>query len=179
MQENELENLKYPIGRFRVDPDFSSRKRTMAIAEIKAAPEALRQSVSRLPEAALDSRYRPGGWTVRQVVHHVADSHINSYVRFRLALTEENPAINGYDEAKWAELADVGETPVEVSLSLLESLHNRWVRLLHSLTEEQFRRTFQHPDMGSVTLDLNLQLYAWHGRHHIAQVLSLLDREGW
>ena len=122
---------------------------------------------------------RPGGWTVRQVIHHVADSHLNSYVRFRLALTEETPAIKGYDEAQWAELEDARRAPVQVSLGLLDSLHNRWVRLLRSLQPEDFAREFKHPERGTMSLDANLALYSWHGHHHTAHIANLRQRMGW
>ncbi len=127
----------------------------------------------------LDTPYRPGGWTVRQVVHHVPDSHINSYIRFKLALTEPEPTIKPYDEALWAELADTPATPVEVSLTLLDSLHGRWVPLLRSLSGADFARQFRHPELGMVRLDGNLALYAWHGRHHVAHITSLRERMGW
>ncbi len=121
----------------------------------------------------------PGGWTVRQVVHHLPDSHINSYCRFRLALTEDSPAIKGYNEARWAQLPDAASAPVEVSLALLESLHRRWVLLLRAMSPADFARTFQHSELGPVTLDRNLALYAWHGDHHVAHITSLRARESW
>src|SRR5260370_890220 len=127
----------------------------------------------------LDTPYRPGGWTVRQVVHHVPDSHMNSYMRFRLALTEEQPAVKGYDEAAWAKLSDAQSAPVELSLALLDSLHRRWVVLLESLSPEQWKRTFQHSELGPVSLERNLALYAWHGKHHVAHITGLRERMGW
>ena len=139
----------------------------------------MRAAVAGLTPEQLDTPYRPGGWTVRQVVHHVPDSHINSYVRFKLALTEEEPTIKPYDEARWAKLADTATTPVEVSLTLLDSLHSRWVPLLQSLTEADFARQFRHPELGMVRLDRNLALYAWHGKHHVAHITSLRERMGW
>jgi len=132
-----------------------------------------------LTASQLDTPYRPGGWTVRQVVHHVPDSHLNAYVRFKLALTEDSPTIKPYDEAAWAKLADTAETPVEVSLQLLESLHARWVRLLESMTEADFARQFHHPESGTMSLDTYLSGYAWHCRHHVAHITQLRARMGW
>ncbi|PYR62116.1 MAG: putative metal-dependent hydrolase [Acidobacteria bacterium] len=131
------------------------------------------------PTSQFDTPYRPDGWTVRQVVHHVPDSHLNAYCRFKLALTEDNPRIKPYDEAAWAKLADTERTPVETSLALLDSLHQRWVTLLESMKPEEFARTLQHPEAGEMTLDKVLQLYTWHGRHHVAHITSLRQREGW
>jgi DinB superfamily len=173
-------DLRYPVGKF-VPPagPSSAEEREAFIVEIDEAPARLRAAVAGLSEAQLDTPYRDGGWTVRQVVHHVPDSHLNSYVRFRLALTEDNPTIRGYMEERWAELADARGGPVDLSLGLLEMLHRRWTLLLRSLGEEQWRRTFLHPDLGKVALDRNLALYAWHGRHHVAHVTALRERMGW
>jgi uncharacterized damage-inducible protein DinB len=135
--------------------------------------------VKGLTDEQLDTPYRSGGWTVRQVVHHVPDSHLNSYVRFKLALTEDNPTIKPYEEGRWAELSDSNSTPVEVSLTLLESLHDRWVRLLRSLTPEQWKRTFRHPELGEMTLEKTLALYAWHGKHHVAHITELRKERSW
>jgi hypothetical protein len=135
--------------------------------------------VKGLSDEQLDTPYRPDGWTVRQVVHHVADSHVNSYCRFKLALTEDNPSIKGYDENLWAQLTDGRGGPVEVSLRLLECLHSRWVALLRSLGEAEWKRTFHHSELGPVRLDQNAGLYAWHGRHHTAHITGLRDRMGW
>ena len=139
----------------------------------------MRAAVAGLTPERFDTPYRPGGWTVRQVVHHVPDSHMNAYVRFKLALTEDEPTIKPYEEAAWAELADSASTPVDVSLTLLETLHDRWVRLLRSMTEADFARKFRHPQLGVVPLDKNLALYAWHGKHHVAHITSLRQRMGW
>jgi uncharacterized damage-inducible protein DinB len=139
----------------------------------------MRAAVAGLTPERFDTPYRPGGWTVRQVVHHVPDSHMNAYVRFKLALTENEPTIKPYEEAAWAELADSASTPVDVSLTLLETLHDRWVRLLRSMTEADFARKFRHPQLGVVPLDKNLALYAWHGKHHVAHITSLRQRMGW
>ena len=130
-------------------------------------------------EEQLETPYRPGGWTVRQLVHHVADSHLNSYTRFRLALTEDAPAIKGYDQERWAELADARTAPVLVSLVLLEALHRRWVQLLRSMTPADFARTFVHSELGKVSLDRNLALYAWHGEHHTGHITGLRERMAW
>lgn len=127
----------------------------------------------------LDTPYREGGWTVRQVVHHVPDSHMNAYVRFKLALTENEPMVKPYDEAAWAELPDGADTPVEVSLAMLDALHQRWVPVLESIDEEGWKRAFRHPVIGVVKLDANLALYAWHGKHHTAHITSLRERNGW
>jgi len=174
-----VDDLRYPIGKFAYEGPMSpdrARERLTAIAE---TPARLRDAVAGLTDDQLDTPYRPGGWTVRQVVHHVPDSHLNSYMRFRLALTEEQPAIKGYDEAAWAKLPDAQSAPVELSLALLDSLHRRWVVLLESLSPEQWKRTFQHSELGPVSLERNLALYAWHGRHHVAHITGLRERMGW
>jgi uncharacterized damage-inducible protein DinB len=171
--------LSYPIGKFKWEGDATDEKRHHFIDEIAGTPARVRAAVEGLSAEQLETPYRPGGWTVRQVVHHVADSHLNSYVRFRLALTEDEPTIKPYHEDRWAELDDARTAPLEVSLALLESLHERWVRLLKSLKAEDFARTFRHPEMGVVSLDKNLGLYAWHGRHHVAHITSLRERQGW
>jgi hypothetical protein len=150
------------------------------IEQIAATPGKLRIAVAGLDRAQLDTPYREGGWTVRQVIHHVPDSHLNAYVRLKLALTEDGPVIRPYDEALWAALEDSRQTPVEVSLTLLDSLHARWVTLLRSLGADDFRRTLRHPDhSGILTVDWLTALYAWHGRHHVAHVTSLRERLGW
>ena len=172
-------DLRYPTGPFSFDDHPAADKRRDSIRAIAGTPDALRQAVKGLTDAQLDTPYRPGGWSVRQVVHHVPDSHMNAYVRFKLALTEERPTIKPYDEGAWARLADTAGTPVETSLALLDALHRRWVVLLESMREEDFRRVLTHPDRGPVTTDWLLQLYAWHGRHHTAHVTGLREREGW
>lgn len=178
-RDEELERLRFPVGRFRPRPNISAHERDALIEQIAALPAQLRAAVSGLTDDQLDTRYRAGGWTVRQVVHHVPDSHVNSYVRFKLALTEDEPPIKGYDEAAWAELPDARTADVNISLALLEALHHRWTILLRSLADEQFARAFQHPELGLVTLETNLQLYAWHGRHHLAHVTVLRERMAW
>ena len=172
------EDLRYPIGKFHWPATVSPSDRDRYIDEIASAPSLLRAAVEGLSAEQLATPYRPGGWTVTQVVHHLPDSHINSYVRFRLALTESEPTITPYDEAAWAQLADVA-AQVETSLQLLECLHERWVMVLRSLTEDQWKRRFIHPALGPVTLENNLALYAWHGAHHIGHVTELRRREGW
>jgi hypothetical protein len=172
-------DLSYPLGKYEHKSSLTPAERETAIAQIAAAPKCLRDAVAGLSHQQFDTPYRPGGWTVRQVVHHVPDSHLNSYVRFKLALTENEPTIRPYDEALWAKLQDSRDTPVEVSLSLLESLHHRWDVLLRSLGPEDFSRRLRHPAQGPMTLDDMLGSYAWHGRHHVAHITSLRSREGW
>jgi hypothetical protein len=170
---------RYPIGPFASDPESSEASRRAHVDGIAALPAAMRRAVSGLGPAQLDTPYRPGGWTVRQVVHHVPDSHLNSYVRFKLALTEDAPTIRPYDEAAWARLPDTALEPVETSLALLESLHRRWVTLLRALPPEAFSRAFVHPESGATTLERAVALYDWHGRHHVAHIEALREREGW
>jgi uncharacterized damage-inducible protein DinB len=166
-------DLKYPVGKFSFQAPATQHQREAWIAEIAAAPAKFREAVAGLTEQQLDTPYREGGWTVRQVIHHVPDSHMNAYIRFKLALTETDPIIKPYDEAAWAELPDNRDTPIEVSLALLENLHTRWVSLLRALTETDFARQFRHPEMGVMPLDKSLALYAWHGRHHLAHITTL------
>jgi hypothetical protein len=174
-----MADLQYPIGRFVEDPDVTEEKRGRWIGEIAAAPDLFRKAVAGLTPAQLDTPYRPEGWTVRQVVHHMADSHLHVGMRFRLALTEREPAITAYSNAAWAELADAKTAPVEVSIALLDALHQRWVFLLRSMAPADFARTFKRPDGTVVSLDRALQTYAWHGRHHAAHITSLRERMGW
>jgi hypothetical protein len=171
--------LKYPIGRPQLPTGaLTPAEHTALIQQLAELPAQLTAMARRVGGEGLQRPYRPGGWTGRQVIHHVADSHINSYVRFRLALTEDNPSISPYEEQAWAELPDVAATPITVSLTLLEALHSRWVTLLHHLAEEQWQRTFYHPgNQRKSTLDQALALYAWHGRHHLAHLELLLPKE--
>jgi uncharacterized damage-inducible protein DinB len=170
-------DLRYPIGRFEW-PGSAPRDQLAAwITEIEKLPDELQAAVSGLDPAQLESPYRPGGWTVRQLVHHVADSHLNCYQRCRLALTQEGPVINTYDEKAWAELHDAKTGPVDASLLLLQALHARWASLLRSLTDEQWARTFIHPERGPMRLDFTAALYAWHSRHHVAHIRNLRTRE--
>jgi hypothetical protein len=173
-------DLRFPIGPFRrPDAPLDDAQRRRAIDVIASAPAKLRAAVTGLTDAQLDTPYRPGGWTVRQVTHHLADSHMNAYVRFKLALTEDEPTIKPYDEARWAELADARQMPVETSLVLLERLHDRWVVLLRSMSAQDFARRLRHPETGVQRLDQVLALYEWHAKHHVAHVSSLRERMGW
>lgn len=174
-----MTDLRYPIGPFTYAGESTAEQRRAFIDRIDTTPARLRAAVAGLTPEQLDTPYRPGGWTVRQLVHHVPDSHMHSYCRFRLALTEDTPGIKGYDQERWAELFDSRTAPVEVSLALLESLHRRWVLLLRSMTPADFARAFLHSELGPVTLDRNLALYAWHGDHHVAHIASLRARMGW
>lgn len=164
---------RYPVGPFTFKDAVTPERRAAWIDEIAAAPAALRAAIAGLGEATLATPYRPGGWTVRQVVHHLPDSHMNAVCRFRLALTEERPTIRPYEEAAWAELPDARTAPVEASVRLLEALHDRWVRLLRTLAAADFARVYVHPQGGPMALDRVLALYAWHGRHHVAQIRSV------
>lgn len=173
-----MTDLRYPVGTFTCDTDTTPGKRTAWIRQVAEAPAAFRAVVHGLTESQLALPYRPEGWTVRQVVHHVADSHLNAYIRFKWALTEDNPTIKAYDQNGWAAVADSRLTPVGVSLDLLEALHGRWVVLLESLKAEDWARPLMHPENGPMTLDRLLQLYAWHGGHHVAHIRGLREREG-
>ena len=174
-----MTDLRFPIGKFTYNGPLTEEQKRTSLDQIAETPTKLRAAVKGLTEAQIDTPYRPGGWTVRQVIHHMPDSHLNAYVRFKLALTEDEPTIKPYAEDRWAELSDTKSTPIEVSLTLLESLHDRWVRLLRSLTPEDWKRTFRHPEMGPMTLEKTLALYAWHGTHHVAHVTALRERNGW
>jgi hypothetical protein len=171
--------LSYPIGKFDFSQRVDARDRAALIDTVAGAPARFREAVRGLDDAQLDTPYRPGGWTVRQTIHHVAESHMNSFLRFRWALTEENPAVKGYDEAKWAELHDSRTMPLEPSLGLLEGLHARWDDLLRAMSDADFARTFMHSQLGPLRLDLVLALYAWHTRHHAAHITALRERMGW
>lgn len=172
-------DLRYPVGTFSFNGTLSADQRQALIDEIAATPERMRAAVAGLSDEQLDTPYRSGGWTVRQVVHHVSDSHLNSYTRFKLAITEDNPIVRGYDENLWANLPEAKTAPVDISLDLLEALHRRWVLFLRSFDEKDFERTFQHSEIGVVSMEKNLALYAWHGRHHVAHITSLRERNGW
>jgi len=170
---------QYPVGKFVYTTPPTEEQRQQMIAEIEQTPARLRAAVQGLSPKQLDTPYRDGGWTVRQVVHHVPESHMNAYMRFKLALTEDEPTIKPYDQDRWAELPDVKSTPIEVSLSLLDSLHDRWVHTLRAMQREEWKRTFRHPELGIVPLEKNLALYSWHGRHHVAHITELRKRMGW
>jgi uncharacterized damage-inducible protein DinB len=161
---------RFPTGRFSFDPDVTPETRRQAIAAIRGTPAKLRAALQGMTDADLDTPYREGGWTIRQVVHHVPESHMNAFVRFKLALTEDNPTIKPYDEDAWAKLPDVPRAPIESSLALLDALHQRWVVLLEAMTPADFARPLVHPDRGAISLDWMLQLYAWHGAHHVGHV---------
>ena len=172
-------SLQYPVGRFTAPDEITGAQRASAIAALAALPVAMRTAVDGLTDAQLETPYRDDGWTVRQVVHHVADSHMHAYIRVKFALTEESPTVRPYDEAAWAELPDVSRVPAQVSLSLIDGIHARWVACLAGLHEAQFARPFVHPELGPQRLDLSLLRYDWHGRHHVAHVLGLRTRMGW
>ena len=171
-------DLRYPIGRYAPPASITEQQVDAWIDEIAALPADLRAAVAPLTDEQLDTPYRPGGWTVRQVVHHLFDSHANSFVRFKWTLTEDRPRIKAYDEKAWAELPD-SRGPVGPSLDALEALHARWTNLLRHMTWPEFQREFVHPKAGAVTLAWNIGLYAWHGPHHLAHITALMEREGW
>ena len=171
------EDMRYPVGKFD-RATIGPEKRSEFIQTIADLPRNIASAVDGLTEAQLDTPYRTGGWAVRQTVHHVADSHLNSFCRFKLALTEDTPTIRPYEEALWADLAD-SKLPVEVSLSLIDGLHQRWVTLLDAMSDTEFERQFDHPESGKWTLDAALAMYAWHSRHHTAHITRLREREGW
>jgi len=173
-----VQDPRFPVGKFSYGGSLTAEQRRRYIDDIEQTPARLREAAGGLSDAQLDTPYRDGGWTVRQVVHHLPDSHMNSYTRFKLALTEDEPTIKPYMEDRWAELPDSSE-PIENSLILLDSLHRRWIVVLKNLTEADWKRTFNHPEIGPMTLDKALALYAWHGRHHVAHVTSLRKQLGW
>jgi hypothetical protein len=174
-----MEDLRFPVGPFQRPASLTPEQRRAAIDAIVAAPVHLRSAVRGLDDVKLDTPYRPDGWTVRQVVHHVPDSHMNAFIRFKLTLTEDTPTIKPYDEAAWADLEDARTTPIETSLALLDSLHDRWVRVLRVMSPADFSRKLNHPENGIMNLDQLLALYEWHGRHHVAHITNLRDRSGW
>jgi len=174
-----MTDLRYPVGRFQWPEKINEEDRRRCLREVEEAPAKLREAVQSLSDAQLETPYRDGGWTVRQVVHHLADSHMNAYIRFKLALTEDEPTIKPYEQERWAELPDGKTGQVEVSLALLETLHRRWAALLRAMKPADFARKFRHPELGEVTLERNLALYAWHSRHHVAHITSLRKRMGW
>jgi uncharacterized damage-inducible protein DinB len=171
-------DLRFPIGRADRRPSLTPAERRAAIDALAAAPKAFRAAVRGLNDEQLDTPYRPGGWTVRQLVHHVPDSHLNAYIRFKLGLTEDNPTIKPYDQDAWVALADCA-LPPDVSLDLLEAVHTRLVTLLRATPDAEFARTIQHPENGPMTLDQMLGIYSWHGRHHAAHITALRERMGW
>jgi hypothetical protein len=172
-------DLRYPIGKFSFEGNPSYPQIQKLIDNIEQAPAQLRAAVQGLSDSQLDTPYRPDGWTVRQLVHHMPDSHANAYVRFKLALTEDEPTIRPYFEDRWAELPEAKSAPIELSLALLDALHKRWVIGLRNLKSDDFKRTFRHPDLGIVSLEKNVALYSWHGQHHVAHVTELRKRMAW
>ena len=174
-----MEDLRYPIGQYTHTGPISDEEIAGWIADIEALPAQLRAAVEGLTAAQLDTPYRPGGWTVRQVVHHIGDSHMNCLVRFKWTLTEDIPTIKPYDEVRWAELPDYQAVPIETSLVFIAHLHARWITLLRALSRVELARTFVHPDSGESSLAWNLGNYAWHGRHHVAHITNLRARKGW
>jgi uncharacterized damage-inducible protein DinB len=173
-----MSDPRYPIGKFEIPTDLDAAKRAAWIEAIAATPANLRAAVAGLTDAQLDTPYREGGWTVRQVVHHTADSHMNSFIRFKLALTEETPHIKPYDENEWAKTPEVRD-PIDDSLAILDALHRRWVSLLNGMSDADFKRAFFHPDHGPIPLGIAAALYAWHGAHHVAHVVHLRRQNGW
>ena len=174
-----MDDLRYPIGKFQYVAGAPPEQLSQWVAEIAAAPAGFRAAIAGLSPAQLDTPYRPGGWTVRQVAHHVPDSHMNAYIRMRLAATEDNPQAKTYDEQAWANLDDSRAAPIELSLGLLDHLHRRWVMWLRLLDQPLFARTVQHPEWGTISIDNLLELYAWHCRHHVAHITELRKRHGW
>jgi uncharacterized damage-inducible protein DinB len=180
MDHSMSDDQRYPTGRFSsVKRPLTPAERAASIEAIRVHPKRIRAAVGGLSESQLDTPYRDGGWTVRQVVHHVVDSHTNAYIRFKLAITEDNPTVRPYQEKLWAELPDAKTMPVEASLSILDGIHARWAVLLESLAPEQFRRPLHHPEMGDITIDTLVELYGWHGAHHVAHITGLRARKGW
>jgi uncharacterized damage-inducible protein DinB len=174
------DDLRYPIGPFRsVGRPLEPAERARLVDAIEAHPANMRAAVAGLDDAQLDTPYRDGGWTVRQVVHHVVDSHLNSYIRFKLAVTEDHPRITTYDQEAWANLPDARSAPVETSLAILDTFHPRWVAFLRDLPDEAFARTIDHPELGDVSVDLLLEVYGWHCPHHEGHITGLREREGW
>ena len=174
-----MTDLQYPVGKFERQANYTALEIQESIEVLEKLPQQMRTSVAGLSAEQLETSYREGGWSLRQVVHHVPDSHINSFVRFKLALTEENPTIKPYDEAAWAELSDSRDTPIQTSLDLLEALHERWVIVLRAIKPEDWRRTFNHPQNGAMTLEYAVALYAWHSRHHLGHITQTRARMGW
>jgi hypothetical protein len=174
-----MTDLRYPIGTFQPEYSLTVERRCQLVSEMAETPDCLRTAVKGLSESQVDTAYRPGGWTVRQVVHHLADAQMNWYIRTKLALTEENPTIKPYDEARWAELEDARLGLVEPSLCLLDGLYQRWAKVFEALTPAQWTRPFQHPERGLLTLEYTLPMHVWHGRHHTAHIVELRKRMGW
>ncbi len=177
--ETDIEKLKYPIGNYKRKLNITSEDVKNYINIIEALPAKLKETIKELNDVQLDTQYRPSGWTIRQVVHHLPDSHLNAYIRMKLAVTEDKPVIKPYEESKWAELPDAITAPADLSLMLIESLHKRWVIFLRALTPEQLKRTFIHPEMGERAVDDTIGMYAWHCEHHFAHIKGLIERMDW
>jgi hypothetical protein len=175
--DTDLEKLKYPIGNFNYKKDLTESDIKVYINKIEILPSKLKEVVKGLTEEQLCTQYRTGGWTIKQVIHHLPDSHLNAYIRMKLTITEDKPVVKTYEEAKWAELEDAKNAPVEISLNFLEGLHKRWIIFLRSLTPEQMKRRFIHPEHGEQSLDYLISLYSWHCEHHLAQITELKKRE--
>jgi uncharacterized damage-inducible protein DinB len=173
------EDLRFPVGKFEDSREKSNEVRREYIKTISELPKALREACKGLSEEQLETAYRPDGWTVKQVVHHVADSHANSLIRFKLALTEDSPLIKTYHEDLWAELPDAKHAPIELSLMMIDAIHQRWALLLNSMEPEDFEKNLRHPEHGEVSLNYMLGLYDWHSRHHTAHITHLRERSGW
>jgi uncharacterized damage-inducible protein DinB len=174
-----MSDPRYPIGKFSYAGPLTGEQKQQFLFEIQQTPARLRAALAGLSDQQLDTPYRDGGWTLRQVAHHVPDSHMNSYIRFKLALTEDDPTIKPYMEDLWAELPEAKHAPIEMSLALLDNLHQRWMLMLHKLDDAQWKRSFLHPALGPMSLEKSLALYAWHGRHHVAHITSLREKMGW
>jgi hypothetical protein len=174
-----MEDLRYPIGRYEKPHPITDELRKAWIQEIRELPERLKDAVEGLTDEQLDTPYRPDGWTVRQLVHHLADTHMNNYIRIKLALTVENPQTILYDIEKWGEFDDAKTAPIQLSLAILEGLHRRWTMLLSNLTPEEFVKTFVHPRLGVQKIEEAIGIYAWHGKHHVAHITSLCKRMNW
>jgi hypothetical protein len=177
--DTDIEKLKYPIGSYTSRNDISADDVKKYIETIEALPERLRKEVKGFTEEQLRTQYREGGWTVKQIVHHLPDSHLNAYSRMKQMITEDEPTAKPYDETKWAELEDAKNAPIEISLNLLEALHKRWVIFLRSLTPVQMKRKLNHPELGEKIMDDYIGLYAWHCKHHLAHIIELKKRKGW
>ncbi len=170
---------RYPIGKFSFEGPLTAEQKKQCLNDIEQTPARLRTAVRGLSDEQLNTPYRDGGWTVRQLAHHVPDSHMNAYIRFKLALTEDEPTIRPYMEDRWAELPESKQAPIDVSLAMLDALHERWALVLRNISDAGWKRTFRHPEMGLLSLEKTLALYAWHGRHHVAHVTSLREKMGW
>jgi uncharacterized damage-inducible protein DinB len=174
-----MSDPRYPIGKFSFDGTLTAAQRKQYLNDIEQTPARLRAAVRGLSDEQLNTPYREGGWTVRQLAHHVPDSHMNAYIRFKLALTEDEPTIRPYMEDRWAELPESKQAPIDVSLTLLDSMHQRWTMVLRNIPDADWKRTFRHPEMGLLSLEKTLALYAWHGKHHVAHVTTLREKMGW